>query len=346
MVGRHAGAPPDQPAGQGSGPHAAAVAPSVSPFHLPIRAFGAGQEIVDSWDYELSTYEFLGDSFPYMFTNYGPGTVAAFLGAELHTTDETVWFRAPEGKQVSELSFAYSEQSPWYRQIRDLYAAAIERWQGLVQVSMADLGGCLDILSTFRPSEALLFDLYDHPEQVKRCTWEIHAAWHRYFQGMNTVLRPVNPGYTAWTPIFSEVPYYMLQCDFCYMIGPDMFDEFVKPELATSCRAIDHAFYHLDGPGQLAHLDSLLEIEALDGVQWIPGDGAKPITEWPDVYRKISEAGKKIQIFGTMDELNIIADQIGRADNIVLIGSYERSRRDDLSRELEAYGIGACGSHV
>ena len=32
-------------------------------------------------------------------------------------------------------------------------------------------------------------------------------------------------------PIYSEKPYYPLQCDFSAMISPDMFEEFVLPEL-------------------------------------------------------------------------------------------------------------------
>jgi len=40
---------------------------------------------------------------------------------------------------------------------------------------MTDLGGNLDILSTFRPGTDLLLDLYDHPEDVKRLTGEAHT---------------------------------------------------------------------------------------------------------------------------------------------------------------------------
>ena len=56
----------------------------------------------------------------------------------------------------------------------------------------------------------------------------------------------------------------------------------------------------LDGAGQLPHLDSLLSIEELKGIQWVPGDGAKPCTEWPEVYRKIRDTGKRIQIYGDL----------------------------------------------
>lgn len=36
-------------------------------------------------------------------------------------------------------------------------------------------------------------------------------------------------------PIFSEETWRVLRCDFSYMIGPDMFREFVNPELALPC---------------------------------------------------------------------------------------------------------------
>jgi hypothetical protein len=32
-----------------------------------------------------------------------------------------------------------------------------------------------------------------------------------------------------------------------------------------------YSLFHLDGPGALKHLDSLLELDALDGIQWVSG---------------------------------------------------------------------------
>ena len=83
-----------------------------------------------------------------------------------------------------------------------------------------------------RPAKKLLLDLYDDPDGVKRLSWHTHDMWWTCYDGLNDILQPANPGYTAWTHIYSKAPYYMLQCDFCYMIGPDMFDEFVNA-LAT-----------------------------------------------------------------------------------------------------------------
>jgi 5-methyltetrahydrofolate--homocysteine methyltransferase len=242
---------------------------------------------------------------------------------------------------ASETRLKVDWKSPWWQRTVDLYRAAQARFQGQVQLDMTDLGGNLDIASTFRPNENLLFDLYDCPEEVERLAWEGHEAWWQCFEALNREAN-LNPGYTAWCPIFSEQPYYMLQCDFCYMIGPDQFKRFVLPELAASCKKLTNAFYHLDGPGQLPHLDALLSIPELKGIQWIPGAGQPDCSQWPEVYRKIRAAGKLIQLYmwessRGWELLDIIADQLGSAKGIIIIGGGDVRDEDKVCRLIERY---------
>lgn len=312
---------------------------------LPMRKFAAAYDfsvgadsIVDRWDYKISQLSYYGDAFPYYWPNFGPGVISAFLGARLESREDTCWFHPERILEAGELSLRFDSQNPWFRRVADVMRAAMERWEGGVQVGMTDLGGNLDIVSTFRPSEQLPMDLYDHPDEVKRLAWEAHTAWWECFEALDALLRPLNPGYTAWAPIFSTDSYYILQCDFCYMIGPDMFDEFVKPEIAASCRRLVNPFYHLDGPGQLAHLDSLLSIPELKGVQWIPGEGAPGIRNWPEVYRKIRSAGKLIQLFGDIDDLETVAQQLGSAEGIILISWETEKSENEIQAALERYG--------
>ncbi|MBN1257894.1 MAG: hypothetical protein JXA52_09350 [Planctomycetes bacterium] len=280
------------------------------------------EEIVDRWDYDLSCRHYLGDSYPFVLPNFGPGVIAAFLGADLENGERTVWFHPKEEKEAKDLSLlGYDPDNLWLNRVKDVSKAAIERWEGLVQVSYTDLGGNLDILSTFRPAEKMLLDLYDCPEEIKRMNWEAHEMWWKYYNEFTDILHPLNPGYTTWTRLFSEEPFYILQCDFCYMISPEMFEEFVKPELVASCQKLTNSFYHLDGPGALRHLDSLLEIEELGGIQWIPGAGAKPQKEWPEVYKKVRDAGKLIQLQGDLDTLDTVATAVGSAEGMLLCGN-------------------------
>ncbi len=312
-------------------------------FHGITAAYDSkvtAEEIVDSWDYELSTRRFLGDSFPAIWLNFGPGVLPAFLGAILSCDQHTVWFHPEKVQEIKDIIFKWDDNNHWLERVKSVAETADRRFQGNVQVGMTDLGGTLDILSSFRPSENLLLDLYDSPDEVRRLTWLVHDLWWRAYDEIDSVQRH-NPGYSCWTPIFSEKPYYMTQCDFCYMIGPDMFDEFVKPELTASHRRLTNGFYHLDGPGELAHLDSLLTINELKGVQWIPGAGQPPPEEWPEVYKKIRKAGKLIQVNGSQSgfkTLDKLVEHLGSGRNIIFIHSVDVSEIKEAEAFLKRHG--------
>ena len=95
-----------------------------------------------------------------------------------------------------------------------------------------------------------------------------------------------------------------MQCDFCYMISPTQFEHFVLPELIDQASYIDRPVYHLDGQGELPHLDMILDIPGLSGIQWNPGAGKEPLCDekWFDIYKKIQDKGKNLILLWALDE--------------------------------------------
>lgn len=297
------------------------------------------EQIVDRLDYELSTKEYIGDAFPWVnLDSFGPGIVAAFCGAVLDNSSGGVWFFPPDDlPDITELHFTYDPNNKWLCRIKDICAAAMKRWKGNVLVGMPDLGGTLDILASFRTTEQLLFDLYDYPEDVKRLTNEINTLWLKYYEEINSVLQPVNPGHTNWSGIYSDKPSYILQSDFSYMISTPMFEEFSKPDLVSLCNSLENVTYHLDGVGELPHLDSLLQIDKLKCVQWVPGDGKPDNKHWPEVYQKIHAAGKKIQLYGSLDSLETVGKQIGDSNGLCLMnGNVDEHYAREYLKMIEA----------
>ena len=304
--------------------------------------------IVDRWDYDLSRKRFAGDAFPSVWPNFGPGVIAAFLGCKLINSESvgTTWFEPMGPVNLEALEFGYDAGNVWFRRLSEVMKTAVDRWKGRVQIGMTDLGGNMDILASFLPGEPLLYALYDQPEPIKALIGKAHELWFRYFDELNNILHPANPGYTAWTEILSVEPYYILQCDFSYMIGPDMFEEFVLPELRATCRRLANPFFHLDGPGMLTHLDALLAIPELKGIQWVPGAGAKPTDEWVDVYRRIREAGKLVQVLNYDLDWAVAAarfDRIierlgGDASGIYWSATAPVSREAEVNKFLGRYG--------
>lgn len=318
---------------------------------LPTREFASfydlsvtAEEIANRWLYDLECRYFLGDAFPHVWPNFGPGVIVAFLGLELQNGDGTVWFHQPNAIELEHLELRFDPDNVWFQRVCHLYSAAAERYEGLVHLGMTDLGGNLDIVQAFRPGERLALDLFDVPEAVDRAGWRAHEAWWNCFQELNRIIQPAHPGYTCWTPLYSEEPSYMLQCDFSYMISREMFDQFVKRELVATCRKLTNPFYHLDGVGQLKHLDSLLQIPELKGVQWVPGAGKPGVSEWPEIYRKIRDAGKRIQFFTSQDPLGwraleVIVNQLGSGKGIVMIGDAPAQDEPEIRRLLRKFEV-------
>ncbi len=124
-------------------------------------------------------------------------------------------------------------------------------------------------------------------------------------------------------------------------VGPDMFDEFAAPELKATCAKLPYSFYHLDGVDALVHLRSVLAIDDLDGVQWVPGAGRPGCAYWPEVYRRIRAAGKKIQVVdGDLAGLDAVIHQIGTSRGVHQFLIRAAAEEGPLLRgKLREYGI-------
>jgi hypothetical protein len=300
------------------------------------------EELIERIDYELSKKIFIGDAYPYFNMDcFGPGIAAAFLGARLDNSSGRVWFWPPAEKPIQEIHLEYDPENIWLKRIKDIYSAAMEKWQGQVLMGMTDLGGTLDIVATFATTEKLLLELIDHPDEVDRVNWEVHELWHRFYNEINEILQPKNPGYSDWSGIYSDRPSYMLQCDFSYMISKQMFTKLVKPEIKKTCVLLDRSFYHLDGVGQIQHLEPLLSIPELNGIQWIPGDGKPDSSHWPELFQKIAASGKKIQIVnGGFQAIDSVIKQTNAPGKITYTRMETSSQAEkEIRAKLAQYGI-------
>lgn len=267
--------------------------------------------ILDYYERQFDHIHYYGDAYPRWWVNFGAGIMAAFLGAGAEYHTPTTWFYRLELAVLRDLELAYDPDNVWWQRVQAMTRAAAERWDGRVVVGYSDIGGNLDILASLRGTQNLLYDLIDDPDTVERQVQQITRLWLRYFGELEKLMPLEQHGRCCWAPLLSPGPGYMLQSDFCYMISPEMFDRFVLPDLTTCCETFDYCFYHMDGKGQLVHLDRLLSIERLRGVQWQPGDGQPRAEGWLDVLRRIREGGKLCQVFVTLEGALTIARALG-----------------------------------
>ncbi len=290
------------------------------PAEMPV------EELVDRYTAVLEHVHYYGDAFPHLWVNFGPGIAAGFLGCKVNSVvdpSETVWFTPAEEKPIREINLAYDAQNPWWKRVKAITAELAARSEGMLAVAHTDLGGNLDILASFRDTQALLFDLIDYPEEVDRLVRQITALWIRYYDELDAIIRPACRGTSCWTPIWSTGTTYMLQCDFSYMISPAMFERFVLPDLEACCAHLTHGFYHLDGKGEIPHLDLLLGIERLRGIQWIPGDGQPSPDHWLPLLKRIRDGGKLCQVSVSPQGARRIVRELGGKGFLLLVNAWE-----------------------
>jgi len=333
------------------------------PLDIPVEA------IVDDYEPLVASARFYAHAFPAWWVNFGPGIMAGFLGAHVHSVSEpqeTVWFtprrevpadRNPADRNpIDELVLAYDPDNVWWQRVQAVTEAIVARWGGRLAVGHTDLGGNLDILASFRGTQGLLYDVIDAPEEVERLAAQITALWLRYYDELNAIIRPVHGmacrGTTCWSPVWSTDRTYMLQCDFSYMISPAMFERFVVPDLVACCEHLGHGFYHLDGKGEIPHLDLLLSIPRLRGIQWIPGDGQQPPHEWLPLLKRIRDGGKLCQVFVSAEGARTIVRNLGGKGFLLAINEgtaefadpeqanafLDTLAREDISRRSGGYG--------
>ncbi|NLJ25985.1 MAG: hypothetical protein GX354_11310 [Firmicutes bacterium] len=244
-----------------------------------------------------------GEAFPIFFPNLGPGIAAAYMGVQPVFAEETVWFdQAPiidnwEDRQPITLD----EDNQWWQVTKELTQGSLARSENRWITAITDLGGGLDLVASLRGIKSLLMDLIDHPDAVKQLSEEIQHVWFRCFDELNRMIHQSMVATSSWMPIWCKGTWYPLQCDCSAMISPGMFEEFVLPGLQEQCRQLDYSIYHWDGPGQIPHLDLLLSIPELTGIQWTPGDGNPRVDspKWYPLYKRIQDAGKNLVLLDT-----------------------------------------------
>jgi len=252
--------------------------------------------VLDSFRHYRENTAFVAEAIPTLFTNLGPGCLSACIGGNYDLAEGTVWMdRRPIIDDWENLpSIEFDENSEMWQHLLRLQKKFMT--DPSVYFTMTDLGGTMDILASLRSSENLLYDLYDDPEAVKELSARINRMWLKAYDQQVETVRKAGLPFDTWLKIPSAKPWFPLQCDFSYMISPEHFEEFVLPDVTEQARHIERPVWHLDGVGELAHLDMILDLPGLAGIQWAPGAGQAPEWDekWFPVYRKIQD--KKVNL--------------------------------------------------
>lgn len=250
----------------------------------------------------LSCSIFPPDVLPTACADLGPGSLAAFLGSQPGFAEDTVWFHPvfqneEEPENLSPLHF--DPANKWWQITQSILRACVEKSRGKYFVGCPDLVENMDVLSSLRDAQTLCIDMLERPEWTEQKIAEINEVWFAAYQRIYDLIK-LEDGSSAFGAFYIWGPGKVakVQCDASVMFSPQMYRRFVVPSLTKQCAWLDHSLYHLDGTQAMQYLDMLLEIEALDTIEWTPQAGIETggHKRWHEMYRRILSAGKSVQV--------------------------------------------------
>lgn len=282
------------------------------PRHKDINQFWFDPEWrSDYLHYRMSRNSYMADILPVANTQLGPGSLASLLGSELEGRDDTIWIHP---KKDFDETIQFDEDNRWWKLHRDLLSAVKKRSEGKYMVGCPDLIEGLDVLASLKGPDNVLVDLILEPERTLEQLAEINKVYFDVFDRIYDIINMEGEMAFCYFSLWAPGKVSKLQVDLSIMISEEDFRHFCLPFLEEQTRQIDYTLYHLDGVDAIRHLDAVLELKELNGVQWTPGYGQPQggNSRWYDLYKRVLAAGKSVMInWVTLDELEPLIDHVG-----------------------------------
>lgn len=286
---------------------------------LPVKTYATHQERwldiefrAERLDIEMRSQVYLADALPVAWPNMGPEIFSAWCGCGYQYGETTTWSTpCVEDWQRDGDQAVFRADHPLFRKTIEFTRRLIDLGRGDYIVGLTDFHPGGDHLAALRDPQTLAIDLLDQPDAVKAKLATVNREYFSAYDTFYHLLREAGMPISSWIPLIHDQRYYIPSNDFSCMISNEMFCEFFLPGLIDECRFYDRSIYHLDGPGALRHLDTILDIPELDAVQWVCGAGNEGYHRWVNVYQKIQRKKKSLMLIDvTLDELPLIFETL------------------------------------
>ncbi len=299
-------------------PPVSIILPVENPKPIPEKTYRTYQEQWLDLDFRaettaiaLSNRIYYADALPVAWPNMGPGIFSAWCGCGYKFGETTTW-SSPciYDWEIDSDKAVFNPEHPLFKAMLEFTHKLLEYGRGNFIVGLTDFHAGGDHLAALRGPQNLAIDMIENLDKVKSKLKSSMEGYFKVYDIFYNLLRSEGMPITSWTPLIHEGRFYIPSNDFSCMISKNMFDEVFLPDIIEECRFYERTIYHLDGPGALRHLDSLLEIKELNAIQWVCGAGNEGYAKWVKIYQKIQQAGKGIQLGVTLDELPMVFETL------------------------------------
>lgn len=232
----------------------------------------------------------------------------AMLGAPVEVSQESVWAREGGFEFVDVDRLDFSSENPWRRTYLEFVAALANRYRNRVPVGLPILRGVSDLIACLRGSQHMVFDLHDHPDEVKRLARKCTDFIIGLVQDQQKITGPFAGGYTIEAySLWAPDKIIRIQEDASALFSPDLYEEFLRRENEAQASAFPYSLIHLHS-SSLFLLDRILNVKPLNCIQINKDVGGTEI-EWELPYFKmVQHRGRRLLVRGklTREDLELL----------------------------------------
>lgn len=291
-------------------------------------------------DYNIRRTYYGGEAFPVWETGDGWMQQAAYLGCPVNMDEHSGWLGSIlHGESLSDHDYRelVPQENELQRASENMHICAAKFAKGKSIPAIQALGAGTDVLAALRGTERLLTDCLECPDYLREFDQYLAKQWNDIHDRLYQITCEAAEGSTCWPGVGLWAPgrFYMLQCDFSYMISPEMFIELFLPGIEINANYLDYSVYHLDGVGAFAHVDALCQLPKLNGIQVLPGDGKPSALYYKDILKKVQDAGKNLQIYIAPHEISTALELLSPQGLLLTTWADSEEEAKDLLRMVE-----------
>lgn len=269
--------------------------------------------LVRSARHNLAQSAYALDGYPHVMTSLGPDLMAGVLGWDLKYNDNGEWVVHRDVSMEELARLSVHKDGFLYRKMEEILTKFTEdAKQGDYIVGLVDLNTLLDGIAALIGPQNLFFAMQDEPEALLHAMARHLALFKGVYTHFDSIARRYQGGSTNWLSVYSDTPWYFISLDVIVMISDRAFLQFVEQPLRDMCAFLGRNLFHLDGENAARHLDRLLALPEITGIQvQCTPQMEEPVKFWVPHLKRILQAGKTAWIYAQKpEEIQLLMDQL------------------------------------
>ena len=234
----------------------------VTPADIDVEGFASDYERLQRWHEEVQD-----DALWVVAPFYGIPWVEAILGCPVHYSGETFWVDPIWPEWPDRLDLPMETGQEWLRKLLEFTRVLVQRAEGRHGVAMTLMRGPSDLAAAVRGHEAMIYDMFDHPEELTRLIEAMTSVWIDVARRQLDLIPPYHGGYVSnFYGAWASEPVIFTQEDASASFSPPSFRRFLLPADRRIADTFPYSIMHVHSP-TVWPVKQWLEIDSLSCVE-------------------------------------------------------------------------------